>query len=80
MDKSMKILIVADRQPDLDELVELLNSDYRIETATSDGQALKASSASPPPNLILLGLMNTESAGVDLCRRLKTNQPPGISR
>jgi sigma-B regulation protein RsbU (phosphoserine phosphatase) len=71
MDKSMKILIVADRQPDLDELVELLNSDYRIETATSDGQALKAASASPPPNLILLGLMNTESEGFDLCRRLK---------
>ena len=73
MNKSMKILIIDDRQPDLDELVELLNSDYGIETAMSDGQALKAASASPPPHLILLGLRKTESEGFDLCRRLKAN-------
>jgi sigma-B regulation protein RsbU (phosphoserine phosphatase) len=73
MDKSMKILIVADRRPDLDELLELLNSDSGIETASNERQALKAASASPPPNLILLGLMKTESERFDLCRRLKDN-------
>jgi sigma-B regulation protein RsbU (phosphoserine phosphatase) len=73
MNKSMKILIIDDRQPDLDELVKLLNSDYGIETATSDGQALKAASASPLPHLILLGLRKTEPEGFDLCRRLKAN-------
>ncbi len=73
MDKSLKLLIVDDRQPDLDELAELLNSDYGIETATSDEQVLKAVSASNPPNLILMGLMRSDSDSFDLCRRLKAN-------
>lgn len=74
MDKQIKILIVADQQPDLDVLVDLLKPDYRIVAATSGKQALKAACAAPPPDLILLGVVNPEPERYDVCRRLKANQ------
>jgi sigma-B regulation protein RsbU (phosphoserine phosphatase) len=74
MDKQKIILIVDDQQPDLDVLVDLLNPDYRIVTATSGEQALAAVRADTPPDLILLGILKPEMEGSDLGRRLKANQ------
>jgi sigma-B regulation protein RsbU (phosphoserine phosphatase) len=74
MDKQKIILIVDDQQPDLDVLVDLLNPDYRIVTATSGEQALAAVGADIPPDLILLGNLKPEMEGSDLCRRLNANQ------
>jgi len=74
MEKKLKILIVADQQPDLDVLVDLLKPDYRIVTATSGKQALISASDPAPPDLILLGMVSPESEGCDVCRRLKADQ------
>lgn len=73
MDKQKTILIVDDQQSDLDVPVDLLNSDYRIVTATTGEHALAAVRAVPPPDLILLGNMKLEKEGVDLCRPLLAN-------
>ncbi len=74
MEKKLKILIVADQQPDLDVLVDLLKPDYRIVTATNGKQALISAGDPAPPDLILLGIVSPESEGCDVCRRLKADQ------
>ena len=71
MVKQMSVLIVGDQQPDLDLLVDLLAHDYTVRKATSGQAALLAAGAANPPDLILLGMINPESEGLDLCRRLK---------
>ncbi|CAB1065333.1 Serine phosphatase RsbU, regulator of sigma subunit [Olavius sp. associated proteobacterium Delta 1] len=74
MDKQKIILIVDDQQPELDVLVDLLKSDYRIVAATSGERALTAVRDASPPDLILLGIMKSEKEGCDICRHLQASQ------
>jgi len=73
MNKQKTILIVYDRQPDLDVLVDSLKPDYRIVAATNGEQALRTVRATAPPDLILLGIMTPAAQSHDVCRRLKAS-------
>ena len=73
MNKQKTILIVYDRQPDLDVLVDSLKPDYRIVAATNGEQALRTVRAAAPPDLILLEIMTPAAQSHDVCRRLKAS-------
>ena len=73
MEKSNYILVVNSRHSDPDDIVSMLEPDYRVGTAANDAQALKAAGESPPPDLILLDAGQTAPAGLELCRRLKSD-------
>ncbi|MBF0455425.1 MAG: response regulator [Magnetococcales bacterium] len=64
------VLIVDDQRSNIDLLKDIL-SDFHVLIALSGRQALKISSATPTPDIILLDIMMPEMNGYEVCRRLK---------
>ncbi len=73
MDKPKRatILIVDDVPENLDILVDILGSEYRVTCATNGPDAILAAQAQPLPSLILLDVMMPDMDGYEVCRRLK---------
>ncbi len=71
--KKNTILVVDDTPENIDILVGVLGSRYRIKAALDGKKALKIAAASPSPDLILLDVMMPEMDGYEVCRRLKDN-------
>ncbi|MBF0371367.1 MAG: SpoIIE family protein phosphatase [Magnetococcales bacterium] len=73
MEKNRKnrILIVDDERFNIQVLVELLKTDYKLIAAKNGRQAIKAARSDPPPDLILLDIMMPEMDGYEVCRLLK---------
>ena len=68
-----KILIADDERFNLNILVDILKSDYKIIVAKDGKQALKRAESNPP-DLILLDIMMPEMDGYDACKKLKENE------
>jgi len=74
MSEMEKILVVDDERLNINVLVELLRSDYKIMAAINGLQALKAARSANPPDLILLDIMMPEMDGYEVCRLLKADE------
>lgn len=68
-----KILIVDDTETDIDLLMEILSSGYRIQVANDGYRALKTVKESPP-DIILLDIMMPGMDGYEVCQALKADQ------
>jgi two-component system phosphate regulon response regulator PhoB len=70
----MKKILVIDDEPDLRELVRvnLEQTGYRVETASSGREALQALRRSPP-DLVILDLMLPDLSGTELCRKIRSD-------
>lgn len=66
------ILIADDNPENLDILVNILSTDYRLKVAKDGKKALKIAE-DELPDLILLDIMMPEMDGFEVCRRLKQN-------
>ncbi len=71
--KQEKILIVDDEFANINILVEILKSDYRIAVAKNGKEALKLAISNHPPDLVLLDIMMPEIDGYEVCERLKSS-------
>jgi len=67
-----KILIADDERFNLNILVDILKSDYKVIVAKDGKQALERAKSNPP-DLILLDIMMPEMDGYEACRNLKEN-------
>ena len=65
------LLVVDDVPENLQELLESLKDDYRIQVACSGATAIELVEGATPPDLVLLDLMMPEMDGYETCRRLK---------
>lgn len=74
MGKKQRILIVDDEQFSLNQLADLLKTDFRVQTAVSGKQALKAAHKAANPDLILLDKTLPDIDGSEVCRRLKADE------
>ncbi len=72
--KPPKILIVDDEQINIDVLVDLLASDYKIIVARSGEQALKRLESPELPDLIVLDIMMPQMNGYEICKIIKENR------
>lgn len=70
---SSTVLVVDDVQTNIDVIVEILKNEYALQAALSGYDALKITSSSQPPDLILLDVMMPGMDGHEVCRRLKEN-------
>jgi CheY-like chemotaxis protein len=68
-----RILVVDDEGFNIDVLIGMLSSDYRMMAAKSGRQAIKAARSASPPDLILLDVMMPKMDGYEVCRRLKAD-------
>ena len=68
-----KILVVDDISSNIDIIVGILKSSYKIHAATNGKKALKIAATMPLPDLILLDIMMPEMDGMEVCRQLKNN-------
>lgn len=73
MDGKKTILVVDDTPENIDVLVGLLSSEYRVRAATRGIKALELAASDHPPDLILLDIMMPEMDGYEVCRRLKAS-------
>jgi CheY-like chemotaxis protein len=71
-----RILVVDDRQVNLDILEEILASDYRLKFARTGGEAVEIASKFQP-DAVLLDVMLPDVDGLAVCQRLR--QLPGLS-
>jgi len=69
--KQKTILIVDDIAGNIDVLVGILQSDYRLKVATNGKNALEVANSVDKPDLILLDIMMPEMDGYAVCRELK---------
>ncbi len=67
-----KILIVDDTPENIDVLMGVLKSDYKMIAALNGEKALKMAEGKNPPDLILLDIMMPGMDGFEVCSRLKT--------
>ena len=65
------ILVVDDTPENIDLLVGILKSDYRIKAAKNGEKALKIARMPEKPDLILLDIMMPGIDGYEVCRQLK---------
>ncbi|MBF0445256.1 MAG: response regulator [Magnetococcales bacterium] len=72
MDIKKTILAVDDTPENIDVLVGMLSSKYKVKVALNGEKALQVASKNPP-DLILLDIMMPEMDGFEVCRRLKSN-------
>ncbi len=70
MDEKQKILVVDDEQVNLQMLVSLLSSEYRVLVAKNGTQALTVVKSNKP-DLILLDIMMPQMDGYEVCRQVK---------
>ncbi|MBN2162699.1 MAG: hybrid sensor histidine kinase/response regulator [Pontiellaceae bacterium] len=68
------ILAVDDTPENLDVLVDLLGTNYRISVATNGKRALELAAGYAQPDLILLDIMMPGMDGFEVCRRLKEQE------
>lgn len=68
-----KILIAEDERLNINILVNILKSDYKISVAKNGKQAIERA-MSNLPDLILLDIMMPEMNGYDVCKNLKENE------
>ena len=73
-EQNQKILVVDDERFNINVLVDLLKSSYKMMAAKSGQQALKAARSANPPDLILLDIMMPEMDGYEACRQLKADK------
>jgi putative two-component system response regulator len=73
MEGGKTILVVDDTPENIDVLVGLLSSEYRVRAATRGIKALELAASDHPPDLILLDIMMPEMDGFEVCRRLKAD-------
>ncbi len=66
------ILVVDDNAQNIDVLVGILGSDYRIKAAINGERALRIATGNDPPDLILLDVMMPEMNGYEVCQQLKS--------
>ncbi|MCD4723092.1 MAG: diguanylate cyclase [Desulfobacula sp.] len=69
-----KILIADDERFNLNILVDILKSDYKIIVAKNGKQAIERAMSLNPPDLILLDIMMPEMDGYKACKNLKENE------
>lgn len=74
MSQNPKLLVVDDEPLNLNVLVELFKSDYKLAVAKSGEQALQRVMDTPGPDLILLDIMMPGMDGYEVCRRLKAEE------
>lgn len=72
-DDRFSILIVDDTPENIDVLVAILSTDYRVKAALGGEQALKIACGKNSPDLILLDIMMPGIDGFEVCKRLKEN-------
>ena len=68
-----RVLIVEDERYNINVLVNILKSDYKIIVAKNGEAALKRAISANPPDLILLDIMMPEMDGYEVCTRLKAD-------
>jgi diguanylate cyclase (GGDEF)-like protein len=71
--KTRKVLIVDDEPSNLDVLMDLLKSDYKVVAALNGERALEMAGSSAPPDLVLLDILMPEMDGYEVCEKLKAN-------
>lgn len=71
--KTRKILIVDDEPSNLDILMDLLKSEYKVVAALNGEKALEICRSSLPPDLILLDILMPDMDGYEVCEKLKAN-------
>ena len=69
--KKQKVLVVDDVAENIDVLMELLKTDYRMVGARSGEKALEIARSKQEPDLILLDINMPGMDGFEVCRRLK---------
>ncbi|MBU2549590.1 MAG: diguanylate cyclase [Proteobacteria bacterium] len=69
-----KILIVDDNKQNIEILMNLFKSEYRITAAISAERALKIARSDAPPDIILLDILMPDMDGYEVCRRLKEDE------
>lgn len=71
---SVETILVVDDQPEnIDVIVGLLKSHYKVKAARSGEGALKIAFSDNPPDLILLDVMMPEMDGYEVCAQLMIN-------
>ena len=73
-DNRQKILIADDERFNLNILVDILKSDYKISVAKNGKQALDRAMSLNPPDLILLDIQMPEMDGYEVCKSLKEDE------
>ncbi|MFC1537369.1 HD-GYP domain-containing protein [Gemmatimonadota bacterium] len=69
-----KILVVDDTPENIDVLMGVLKSDYKMVAARDGEKALKLVQGDNPPDLILLDIMMPGMDGYEVCARLKSDE------
>lgn len=69
-----KILVVDDTPENIDVLMGVLKSDYKMVAARDGEKALKLVQGGNPPDLILLDIMMPGMDGYEVCARLKADE------
>ena len=71
--EKFNILVVDDTPENIDLLLEILKSDYKVRAAINGEQALKIARLKVAPDLILLDIMMPGIDGFEVCRQLKND-------
>ncbi len=72
--KDQKILVVDDVVENIDILIGMLKSSYKMVAARNGEKALKLVGSKNPPDLILLDIMMPEMDGYEVCEKLKADE------
>jgi len=67
------VLIVDDQPINIEPLGHLLREEYRVLVAASGPKALKMTTCTTPPDVILLDVIMPDMDGYEVCKRLKAN-------
>lgn len=68
-----KIMIVDDTPENIETMMKLIGSDYRLVPAVNGETCLKLARSKNPPDLILLDIVMPGMDGYEVCRRLKND-------
>ena len=71
-EQSNKILIIDDDIDVLDSVSEMLNDEFRVDTATSGEEGIRKT-REIFPDLVLLDLRLQDMSGIDVCNRLRSD-------
>ncbi|MBU1170522.1 MAG: response regulator [Proteobacteria bacterium] len=74
VEKKQKILVVDDVSENIEVLIELLKSDYKMVAAKNGEKALAMVRSRQQPDLILLDINMPGMDGFDVCRHLKEDE------
>ena len=73
-DKTPKILIVDDNKQNIELLMGLFKSKYKVSAAINAGRALKIARSDSQPDIILLDIVMPDMNGYEICRELKNDE------